>query len=45
MKKLPKLNEKIRMKTGELIDEKLLKLDKETKKKTDHLYIAELKTL
>ena len=35
MKKPPKLDEKIRRKTGDLIDKKLLKPNKERKRKTD----------
>ena len=39
VKKLPKLNEKTRKKTGEVsINEKPLKLEKKTRKKTNPLY-------
>ena len=37
VKKPPKLNEKRGRNTGDSINEKPLKLDKETRRKTDHL--------
>ena len=40
MKKFPKLDTKTRRKIGDSINEKLLKLDEKTRKKTDHLYFV-----
>ena len=45
MKKSLKLDEKTKKKAGGLIDEKPLKLNKETRRKTNHLYVAEMKNL
>ena len=39
MKKLPKLDEKMRKKTGDLNNEKLSKLDEKTKNKINHLLL------
>ena len=45
VKKPPKLDEKMRKKTGGLINEKPPKLDEETRRKTNHLYVAGVKNL
>ena len=45
VKKSPKLDEKTRRKTGDLIDEKPPKLNEETRKKTDYLHVTGVKNL
>ena len=40
MKKPLKLNEKIKRKTGDSINEKLLKFDEETRRKTNYLVLC-----